>query len=258
MENTLILLYHNIVHFKKMLDLYDVNFQKFKSHMELLRLLPSLSVMTLDTSRYTEKTRDTRYAQRNTNVVLTFDDGYCSWPRAVLNLLKNFNFRAHFFICIKNLKEGEITKKDIIKLKNNGMVIGSHSMTHCFLNTLSKKDVFYELNESKKILEDIIQDEVKYFSIPRGIYTKEVIEIAKRAGYKNLFTSEIGINYNQDFLLKRIPIKRNTKLSDFKDILNGKNVERMAFNQKLKDKAKVLLGIDNYNRLRKALVPRVE
>jgi len=159
---------------------------------------------------------------------------------------------------IKNLKEGEITKKDIIKLKNNGMVIGSHSMTHCFLNTLSKKDVFYELNESKKILEDIIQDEIRYFSIPRGLYTKEVIETAKRAGYKNLFTSEIGINYNQDFLLKRIPIKRNTKLSDFKDILNGKNVERMAFNQKLKDKAKVLLGIDNYNRLRKALVPRVE
>lgn len=235
MKNTLILLYHNVVDADNDLYLYDVSLQAFKGQMECLKEFVN-----------------------PLNVIITFDDGYKSWAKEVLDLLKSFNFKAYFLICIKNLEMGDITRADIIKLKDSGMMIGAHSVTHRFLHTLPKSEVFYELNESKKILKDIIQEEVNYCSIPRGMHTTTVIEAAKKIGYQNVFTSEIGINHNPDFLLKRIPIRRNTKLCDFKDILNGKTIKNMAFNQRLKDRAKQVLGIENYNYLRKILVPRAE
>ncbi len=238
MKKALILTYHDIVGSDKDLYLYDVNFRIFRKQMECL----CRRQRGLD----------------NTNVMLTFDDGYGSWANEVLNALKKFGLKAYFFICIENLKKGIITKEDILRLKNNAMIIGSHSLTHRFLHRLPEADIFCELNESKKILEDIIQEKVEYFSIPRGVSTKMIIDTAKRAGYIHVFTSEIGINHGLSFSLKRVPLRRNTTLGDFENILNGKALRVMFCKQKLKDSAKRIFGIYNYNRLRKMLVPRAE
>lgn len=258
MGKTLILTYHNIVHFENNLNLYDVNFERFKEQMKLVELLLGSCTITLPTKGVTKQTCDKQYVISDVDIILSFDDGYCSWPRSVLYLLKRLNFKAYFFICIKNLEDGEITKNEIIRLKENGMIIGSHSMTHCFLNELNENEICYELNESKKILEDIIQEEVKYFSIPRGVYNETVIAIAKKTGYEKIFTSDVGINNFESFILKRVAINRNMGLEVFKNILNETLIKKIAFQQKVKDKAKKILGISNYNRIRRVLVPRAE
>jgi peptidoglycan/xylan/chitin deacetylase (PgdA/CDA1 family) len=231
-------MYHNIVDTNEDLHLYDVSLKSFEEQMGYIH--------------------DMYNVIRDTSVILTFDDGYKIWAGEVLNLLKKFNLKAYFFVCIKNLDKGEITKEDILKLKNNGMIIGSHSVTHRFLHLLEESEIYYELYESKKTLEKIIGEEVKYFSVPRGIYNSRMLKIAKEVGYEYLFTSNFGINETEDFLLKRIAIKRNTSLEDFKNIVNGKINKKLIFYQKLKDVAKKSLGINNYNWLRKVLVPRVE
>ena len=233
----LVLMYHNMVDSDKNLRLYDVSLAEFKSQIEEIK-------------RKKEKGKS--------ECIVTFDDGYSCWSNEVLDILKQNKIKGYFFICINMLNEGLISKEDIIKLRQNGMIIGSHSVTHRFLHTLTAAEVFSELNESKKILEEIIQDEIQYFSIPRGPYTKTVIETAKKVGYRNVFSSDCGINNNSTFLLKRFPIKRTTTLDEFKDILDGKINEKMLFNQKLKDLGKKALGINAYNRLRRILVPRVE
>ena len=231
MKESLILTYHNIVSPEKDLLLYDVNLDNFKQQIECLR---------------------------DTKIIPSFDDGYKSWANEVLEILKENNINAYFFICIEYLENGSISESDILKLKNNGMVIGSHSLSHCFLHVLSNKEIHYELSRSRAILEDITGSKISCFSIPRGVYDRRVVSIAKKVGYKNIFTSDIGINKGDNFVFKRIAIKRNTNIEIFKDILRGKKIINMRISQKIKDFAKSVLGIKNYNFLRSVTISKAE
>lgn len=262
---SIILNYHNIVDSTKDLHLYDVFLDNFKQQVVFLR-------DTLPTGRQAQYATPCLPAgRRDTETVLTFDDGYKSWANEVLDVLKANDIKAYFFVCIEYLKNGQISKEDILKLKENGMIIGSHGMTHGFLTEMLHKERVKELKDSKNMLEEILGEEVKYFSIPRGVHNRAVVEAAKMVGYKNVFTSEVGINRvrgfagsrvrelgGNNFLLKRIAIKRDTTLNSFKDILNGKNIKKMVLKQKIKDIGKGFVGIDFYNKIRAILVKNVE
>ena len=268
---TLVLMYHNVVNSDNGLHLYDVSLDNLKKQMTIIKSpghqvtkSPGHKVTRTQSCKDTRtklyplnaNLRGTRYALRDT--ILTFDDGYKSWAQEVLDILNEAGLKAYFFVCMEFIKNGSISKEDIVKLKNNGMVIGSHGMKHRFLHKLSNRELFYELGESKKALEDIIQDEVKHFSIPRGVHNKKILKIAKDLGYKHIFTSDIGINRKNEFALKRIPIKRDVSLEAFQDIISGKSIRVMVFSQKIRDKAKKSLGIGVYNLIRRILVTKAE
>ncbi len=258
--DSLILIYHNVVESNNDLHLYDVSLDNFRKQVSLLKSsshhVTKSHVLTANRYTLSAKLRSTQYAIRDT--ILTFDDGYESWANNVLDILNEAGLKAYFFVCIEFIKNGSISEEDIVKLKNNGMVIGSHGLTHRFLHTASNEELFYELGESRRILEGIIQEKVEHFSVPRGVHNRRILKIAKDVGYKHVFTSDIGINRKNDFALKRIPIKRDVSLEDFRNILNGKVIKKIVFEQKIKDIAKKVLGIDSYNRIRKVLVPRAE
>lgn len=231
---SLALMYHDIKRPGASLDLYDVSLDHFKSQMELLCLNKPLP---------------------GSEVMLTFDDGYRSWAGEVLQVLNSFELKACFFVCLKFLKESKISKDDIRTLKSQGMIIGSHGVTHHFLHCMKEEDIFHELTESKKALEDITGGKINYFSVPRGVYNQKVLRIAREAGYEKVFTSDIGINEGENYTLKRVALKRDTTLQGFQDILSRKNFKRMAFKQALKDGAKKMIGIDFYNKIRNFLIP---
>ena len=135
------------------------------------------------------------------------------------------------------------------------MIIGSHGVTHAFLHRLKEEDVLHELNDSKKVLEDITGKEIKSFSVPRGVYNKTVLRIALEVGYERVFTSDIGLNKGLPFLMKRIALNRNTSLQQFQEICRHKGIRTMAFMQCLRDGAKRIAGIDLYNKIRNTLIP---
>jgi len=248
MANTLILLYHDIVKQTKNLHIYDVSLNAFKEQMELLKVLVSDENKEMQSYRLIN----------GHNCALTFDDGYRVWAQEVLEILKASKLKAYFFICIKNINDASILKQHIKTLHENGMIIGSHSVTHRFMHQLTEKEIYDELEQSKKALEDIIGQKVLYFSVPRGVCNESVLQIAKEVGYKHVFTSQIGSNETLDYALQRIAIKRDTRTEDFKAILDGTSLDRMVLEQNLKDKAKKVLGIDLYNRLRRIFIPRAE
>ena len=99
--------------------------------------------------------------QAESSICLTFDDGFSSDVDIVLPELQGINAAATFFIVKDYLgKEGYMTKDQVIKLSNNNMQIGSHSLTHPnFLNISSKRKT-EELVYSKKFLEDLTSKEV--------------------------------------------------------------------------------------------------
>jgi len=65
--------------------------------------------------------------------------------------------------------------------------IGSHTMTHCRLANVPMDDLAYELEESKRQIEEQIGIEVRYISYPFGWETdvnEQVFEATKNVGYR--------------------------------------------------------------------------
>ena len=78
-----------------------------------------------------------------------------------------------------------------------GMQIGSHTMTHPILSSLSDDQVLEELLESKRILESICGSPIRHFAFPNGPGVKNfdnrVSRLVEKAGYVSASTSERGI-----------------------------------------------------------------
>lgn len=68
------------------------------------------------------------------------------------------------------------------------VTIGSHTITHPDLTKLREEDAFYEINESKKRLEEVITKKVEHFAYPFGAVTDREFRLAKKAGFKTLAT----------------------------------------------------------------------
>ena len=136
---------------------------------------------------------------------ISFDDNYKSWIEYSDKLVKN-NIKATFFIntiTFDNVKEinnyydrlkfyGDRTplnKNDLIELKNKGFVIGSHSHSHFNLAKIPYSIAKHEILINKKILEDIIEDNVKHFSFPYGMpkhFSNRLFNYCLSIGFKTV------------------------------------------------------------------------
>ena len=84
-------------------------------------------------------------------------------------------------------------------LKKNNMIIGSHSLSHQSLTSLDIHSVKYEMEKSKDIIENKLMEKIESsFSFPFGNFNTNLIEIAKKVGYKKIFTSKHGISLIDD------------------------------------------------------------
>jgi peptidoglycan/xylan/chitin deacetylase (PgdA/CDA1 family) len=167
-------------------------------------------------------------------IVITFDDGFEDNFLFAYEILKNLSIPFIIFLTVnfigtenllpryKNKKKDRfLTWNEIIEMSKNGVEIGSHSLTHPALTELKKEDMEKEIINSKKIIEDRISKEVKFFSYPYGVYNKEVIEVVKKAGYEGALVNRkkrmkitqytiprVGIYGHNNFFIFKIKIWR--------------------------------------------------
>lgn len=188
-------------------------------------------------------------------VAITFDDGLLDNYTNAYPILKEFGLKAYFFILVaKAGTEGYMGWEQIKELSGAGMTIGSHGMTHRILTELDGKDLEYELKDSKKILEDNLGKAIDFLSIPRGFCNKKVIDKAKGAGYKRVFTS--NQKDNDGFRAGRIPVKGDWDLRYFISVLNnGLSIKDKAESIIIKSSKKVL-GAKYYDRIRTKLLKK--
>jgi peptidoglycan/xylan/chitin deacetylase (PgdA/CDA1 family) len=116
---------------------------------------------------------------------------------------------------VKKTKDLSLTWQHIYELSQDPLVtIGSHTVNHFPLNSLTEEQSVYEINESKKIIESHISKEVKHFCYPLGSYGKKEIEILKKANYESATTIKMANifvrNLEQPFSLPRIMINSLT------------------------------------------------
>lgn len=143
--------------------------------------------------------------QHDPLIGITFDDGFYNTMANALPELRQRNIPVIVFIpsgCLgqppswiernANLSRNEtvVSIQQLKKLSKDNVLIAAHSVSHRHMTDLSEKEIWLELTESKRELESILGQTVDLFSFPFGEYTNEIIEMAKRAGYRHVFTIE--------------------------------------------------------------------
>ncbi len=86
-----------------------------------------------------------------------------------------------------------LNKKDILQMVSEGMVIGSHTYNHYWLDTLDKKDQSKELDLSIKFLEELnIKTNDWIMCYPYGAYNKDTISLLRSKNCSFAFTTKSG------------------------------------------------------------------
>ena len=79
------------------------------------------------------------------NTVITFDDGHLTNYTIAFPVLRKFGFRAEFFITPGQIADSNRIKVHQLKeMIDNGMAIGSHGLTHAYLDDLDDVEAIKE------------------------------------------------------------------------------------------------------------------
>lgn len=106
---------------------------------------------------------------------LTFDDGPSENTEKILDILKEKDVKATFFVLGIRAEENRAT---LLRIQDGGHSIGVHSMTHALLY----KNCTEEIKISKNIVEAIIGEPIFLFRPPYGFRTPWTISAAKELG----------------------------------------------------------------------------
>lgn len=149
---------------------------------------------------------------------ISFDDGYKSCVTNALPILAEHQAPATFFVATAYLgaAEGErspdlmgrigaydrsltefMTWDDCRQLVSAGMQVGSHSVTHRQLISLSTAEVEHELRESKASIERELSVPCHHFACPKGQPDVHFVAgrdpaVAQRLGYRSFCTTRRG------------------------------------------------------------------
>lgn len=108
-----------------------------------------------------------------------------------------------------------VTLQQLGELSENGIEIGSHTLSHPILSRLGSRDTHFEIFESKAILESLISSKINTFAYPSGRpadISPIVINQVEKAGYIGAVVTERNyghIKFKNRFTLPRIGVNRD-------------------------------------------------
>ncbi len=117
-------------------------------------------------------------------VVITFDDNNLSQYDVALPIMEKHGQKAVFYLIAKYLDSANMVNRErALELQNKGHEIASHTMTHRALPGLNDADLTWELEESKRVLEELTGRPVNHIAYPGTAHNQRVRDAAKAAGY---------------------------------------------------------------------------
>jgi peptidoglycan/xylan/chitin deacetylase (PgdA/CDA1 family) len=187
-------------------------------------------------------------------VVITFDDGLANNYTNAFPILKKLNLTATIFVITDFVgKPKYVDWSQLKEMSREGISIQSHTVSHRPLVGLKNDQLRYELDGSKKCIEDHLGSRVDFLSVPHGMINHRVMDIGRAVGYKAICTSEPGFShsYGNPAILRRIRISGRYKIFDFEKIVEAsyRPILLAIFSKKVKNLIKTLLGYNNYRRI---------
>jgi peptidoglycan/xylan/chitin deacetylase (PgdA/CDA1 family) len=144
------------------------------------------------------------------SVVLTFDDGYQNFREHAWPVLAEHHFPATVYLVSGRVgdrsrwleKEGRdaamMNASTVRELRAEGVLFGSHTVSHPRLSRLAAEQVRAEVEDSKAALEDLLGESVPHFCYPFGDYDAGVREAVQAAGYHSALTCIRGAANSAD------------------------------------------------------------
>lgn len=156
------------------------------------------------------------------HIAVTFDDGFRSVVENGLPELRSRGIACTLFVPAGRLgghpdwemEEGCADLSEVIlradelrAVRSDLVAIGSHGVAHARLTGLSPSQLAFELEESRRILEELLREPVPLFSYPYGDYDGPVVATTRAAGYARAFTIEPRAAFREpgEFLTGRVP-----------------------------------------------------
>lgn len=150
-------------------DKVDVYFDEL-SFFEINYIPFVTIVLNVDTFEYEE---ENKLEESKKYISFTFDDGPSEYTEDFLRALELNNSSATFFMLGNKMKYN----KDIVNLvEGSNSEVGSHTYSHKYLTSLTKKEMLDEINSATIVYNDITGNTIKYIRPPYGSYNDTVIE----------------------------------------------------------------------------------
>ncbi|MEU3663652.1 polysaccharide deacetylase family protein [Streptomyces sp. NPDC032940] len=165
-------------------------------------------------------------------VLLTFDDGFADLPGPTAEALADRSLPATAYLTTGAVTPGGrsllppapmMTLGQAAELERAGMEIGSHTVTHAQLDTLSGKALAYELRVSKDMLEDALGRPVRHLAYPHGYNSPRVRAMSARAGYETATAVRHALSSDRDerYRIARLIVRRGHTVADVRAWLSG-------------------------------------
>ncbi len=193
----------------------------FREHMAYLAAHDFVAVLPDDYQAFLEQGKPLPAKP----VMLTFDDWTTDHFEVVRPILNDFGFKGVFFVHTAALSlpsDGERLRA----LSREGHVIAAHSVHHYYstqepcdkewkccrgLAPCTAEEVRHELEESKRILEDLTGAPIRNFAWPGNFFSDATVAMALKAGFTMTFAVERQV-LESGVLRNRVGVTRDPRL----------------------------------------------
>lgn len=154
-------------------------------------------------------------------VMLTFDDAWREQYTIAFPLLEQRGmvgvFYVHTGVLSDDPSSGYTTWAELCEMRDAGMDIQSHTVSHPSLPSLETSRLEEELRVSKAALEAFFGEECVSVAYPFGDFTERVMVAARQAGYQFAVTTEVGLVHDcaEPFEVGRTIVTYTDSIDDF-------------------------------------------
>ena len=106
-------------------------------------------------------------------------------------------------------RSGLLSWNQVKSMHRDGVKFGAHTITHPILSRMPIEEARYEIVQSKRRLEEVLNEKVKHFAYPNGEasdFNREHEELLARVGFDSASTTILGLNDHESnrYALRRI------------------------------------------------------
>lgn len=149
-------------------------------------------------------------------IILTFDDGYEDNYTNAYPVLKEYHFKATFFIISDLINSpGYLTEGEMHEMSDL-VSFQSHTVDHQHLSQLEGDKTEEELSASKETIEKITNKKVNVIAYPYGDYNELTTETAAKY-YDYAVSTESGYYFSsgEKYNIKRLAVSRSEDMKEF-------------------------------------------